>query len=44
MGLLKDFQNYRRNKRNKKFDVAEIEVFLKSIELEQLKKISRHPT
>lgn len=38
MGLLKDFQNYRRNKRNKKFDVAEIEVFLKSIELEQLKK------
>jgi len=40
MGLLNDFQNYRRTKRNKRFDITEIEVFLKSIELEKLKHIA----
>jgi len=39
MGLLKDFKNYRRAKRNKKYDISEIEVFLNGISLETLKPI-----
>jgi hypothetical protein len=39
MGLLKDFKNYRHAKRNKKYDISEIESFLNSINLETLKPI-----
>jgi hypothetical protein len=39
MEFLKDLQKYRREKRNKKFDIKDIEVFLNSIQLETIKHI-----